>query len=210
MVAQVGAGFGSPRRTASAAAATTAGAPDNGDDDPGRTRMLDTPQLEAAIWSIADGRSSDDDLALFHADERASLVVLDRLIVDAEDDLDSVRTLPGDERDQVVADLTDTLESLRVDRRPPAARADRRPPTTTTRTTTSDAEDLEPGEVQLQASWADGQVVVWAAGRGTPPESNDELSTRLEAIGGPPLGWQIHPSVAAAGRRAAPTRSRSR
>ena len=65
------------------------------------------------IWSIADGRGSDDDLALFHADERVSLVVLDRLIIDAEDDLASVRNLPGDERDQVVADLTDTLDSLR-------------------------------------------------------------------------------------------------
>ena len=74
--------------------------------------MLHTPQLEAAIWSIADGRSSDDDLALFHANERASLVVLDRLIIDAEDDVESVRNLPGDERDVVVADLTDTLESL--------------------------------------------------------------------------------------------------
>ena len=40
---------------------------------------------------------------------------------------------------------------------------------------------------------------MWAAGRGATPESNDELSTRLEAIGGPPLGWQVHPSVALPG-----------
>ncbi len=164
--------------------------------------MLYTPQLEAAIWSITDGRSSDDDLALFHADKRASLVVLDRLIIDAEEDLASVRNLPADERDLVVADLTDTLESSPGDRRDPASAAprDRRPRPDDD--LEADDEDLEPGEVQLQASWADGQVVVWAAGRGTAPESNAELSARLEAIGGPPLGWQTHPSVVAARRDA--------
>jgi hypothetical protein len=149
--------------------------------------MLHTPQLEAAIWSIADGRSSDNDVALFHADERASLVVLDRLIIDAEDDVASVRNLPGDVRDQVVADLTDTLDSLRATAarlRPPVA-----PPAT------EPEEDLEPGEVELQASWSAGHVVVWAAGRGAIPESNAGLAARLEAIGGPPMGWQTHPDV---------------
>ena len=142
--------------------------------------MLHTPQLEAAIWSIADGRSSEDDVALFHADERASLVVLDRLIIDAEDDVASVRNLPGDVRDQVVADLTDTLDSLR------ATAARLRPPVTPQ--ATEPEEDLEPGEVELQASWSAGHVVVWAAGRGAIPESNAGLAARLEAIGGPPMG----------------------
>jgi len=156
--------------------------------------MLYTPQLEAAIWSISDGRSSDDDMALFHADKRASLVVLDRLIVDTEEDLAAVRNLPGDERDVVVADLTDTLQSLRATAailRPPPPE----PPPEPDDDLEADDEDLEPGEVQLQASWADGHVVVWAAGRGTAPELNAELSARLEAIGGPPLGWQTYPSV---------------
>src|SRR3954452_8134789 len=65
--------------------------------------MIDSPELEATVWSIADGRGSSDDLARFHADEQASLVVLDRLIIDAEDGLASARTLVGDERDRVVA-----------------------------------------------------------------------------------------------------------
>ena len=76
--------------------------------------MIDSPELEAAIWSIADGRGSADDLARFQADERASLVVLDRLIIDVEGDLASARSLVGDERDRVVADLAETLDSLRV------------------------------------------------------------------------------------------------
>ena len=75
--------------------------------------ILESQQLEAAIWSISEGRGSDDELALLRADERMSLSLLDRLIIDAEDDLASVRNLTGEERDQVVADFTDTLDGLR-------------------------------------------------------------------------------------------------
>jgi hypothetical protein len=151
--------------------------------------MLDVRQLEAGIWSIADGRASEDDFALVHADERASLAVLDRLIEEAEDDLESVRKLPGDERDQVVADLTETLESLLAT----AARfRPQPPPTRQPRANRDDSGDefgdefvavpyetVEPEEVNLQASWSEGLVVVWAAARGALPELNDELAGRL-------------------------------
>jgi hypothetical protein len=160
--------------------------------------ILESQQLEAAIWSISEGRGSDDELALLRADERMSLSLLDRLIMDAEADLASVRNLTGEERDQVVADFTDTLDGLRSTAarlRPPP------PPAAATRSSFPDddipisSEPWEPGEVQLQASWSSGQVVVWAAGRGAPAEGNDELATRLESIGGPSVGWQLHPSV---------------
>ena len=171
--------------------------------------MLDVRQLEAGIWSIADGRASEDDIALVHADERAALAVLDRLILEAEDDLESVRKLPGEERDQVVADLTETLESLL------ATAARFRPRSSPTRAPRSDRDDfgdefsdefvavpyevLEPDEVKLQASWSEGLVVVWAAARGAEPELNDALAGRLESIGGPPVGWQLHAGVALPG-----------
>ncbi len=154
--------------------------------------MVDVRQLEAAIWSITDGRGSDDDLALFAADERMSLAVVDRLIFDAEDDLDSVKNLQGDERDQVVADFVDTLDSLRAT----AARLRPPPPEPPPRYSNGAATELfEPEEVQLQASWSSGQVVVWAAGRGSAPEANDALATRLESVGGPPVGWQLHAGI---------------
>ena len=145
--------------------------------------MAEVRQLEAAIWSIADGRASDAELALFEADETTSLAVLDRLIGDAEEDLASVRGITGDERDQVVADFADTLKSLHRT----AARL--RPLAPSPILAELDDDDsisweyLEPGEVQLQASWADDRVVVWAAGRGTDPETNDELADRLQAVG---------------------------
>ena len=75
--------------------------------------MVDSPELEAAIWSIADGRSAAEDVARLHEDERASLRMLDRLMIDVARDLDSARSLAGDERDMVVADLAETLDSLR-------------------------------------------------------------------------------------------------
>ena len=158
--------------------------------------MAEVRQLETAIWSIADGRASAADLALFETDEAITLAVLDRLIGDAEDDLASVRGIQGDERDQVVADFADTLKNLHRT----AARL--RPLAPSPILTELDDDDdlsweyLEPGEVQLQASWLDGQVVVWAAGRGTEPETNDAIADRLEAVGGPPNGWSVHPGLA--------------
>ena len=120
--------------------------------------------------------------------------MLDRLIIDVEDDLASARSLVGDERDQVVADLAETLDGLRGTvarlRRPvTSATPDQQPAESMA------GDEVEPGEVELQASWTSGQVVVWASGRGATPESHDDLSTRLEAVGGPPLGWQLHPGV---------------
>ncbi len=163
---------------------------------------LESQQLEAAIWSISEGRGSDEHMAILRADERVSLAMLDRLIIDAEDDLESVRNIKGEEREQVVADFTDTLQGLRSTAailRPPPPPL---PSVSLTNSYPDDDEDMEissepwePGEVQLQASWSNGQVVVWAAGRGAPAEANEELATRLESIGGPSVGWQLHPSV---------------
>ena len=51
------------------------------------------------------------------------------------------------------------------------------------------------GEVELQASWSAGKVVIWAGGRGRAAESHDEVSARLEAAGAAPVGWQAHPGV---------------
>ena len=155
--------------------------------------LVDARQLEMATWSVVDGRGSADDLALFHADEAASLAVLDRLILDTERDMAAVGGLEGDERLQVIADFADTLDGLRSTAarlRPPPAVA--HPPGATD---AAPVEDLVPDEVRLQASWSAGEVVVWAAGRGAPADENEALATRLEAVGGPALGWRLHPDV---------------
>ena len=166
--------------------------------------MVPTRELESAIWSIADGRASEADLAALHADERASLVLLERMIVDAEDDVASVRRLGGAEREQVVADFVDTLQRL-LDTaalllpEPPTSvfLAPEPEPVAAAAAEFDDLafEEIEPGEVALQATWHMGQLVVWAGGRGVAPESHDELANRLEKVGGPPHGWQVHKGV---------------
>jgi hypothetical protein len=164
--------------------------------------MPDTRQLERAIWSIADGRASEADLTLFRDNDDASLAVLDRLIVDAEDDVASVRNLRGEERDQVVADFVDTLNSLL--RTAAIIRPEPEPVHLVEPFAGSSGfnefddlayEELNPVSPQLQATWSAGHVVVWAAARGAAPEPFDALANRLEAIGGPPIGWLVHKGV---------------
>ena len=141
------------------------------------------------IWAVADGRGSDVEVSRLRADQQASLAVVETLIRETEVDLASVRSLTGDEREQVVADLTDTLQSL-------IGVADRvRGTASPVRQPDAAVAPEEPAEVELQASWASGLIVVWAGGRGRSAESHDEVSARLEAVGAAPAGWQAHPGV---------------
>ncbi len=148
--------------------------------------MLDTThQLEMAVWSVADGRAAAEQLALFEADTRATLRVLERLIDETEENLDSVSGLQGLEREQVVADFEDVLDGL----------WDAHDLLVGPPTELPAGVDQPIGEARLQASWEAGKLVVWAAGPRAEPENNEELANRLEAIGGPSLGWAVHPSV---------------
>jgi len=157
--------------------------------------MPDARELESVIWSIADGRVDDDLLAVLHADEEATMVVIDRLIFDTNEDIASVRGLRGEERDQVMTDFTEQLRSLK------AVAALVRPEEEIVEPETDEefddlvVEELTPGEVRLQATWQAGRVVVWAGGRGCAPEPAASLSDRLEAMGGPPHGWEVHRGV---------------
>src|SRR5829696_143231 len=135
----------------------------------GWSLMAELELLEPSVWSIASGRGSEDDVARLHADENASRRLLDRLILEAESDLASVRSLPDDVRDQVVADFTETLAALRATASRLRSNSNGAAPSHSTADTSGAMPPAEIGEVQLQASWSSGQVVVWAAGRGAPP-----------------------------------------
>jgi superfamily II DNA or RNA helicase len=142
--------------------------------------------LEDAVYAMAEGIATREQIALLEADPGAWRRKLERLIDDTEDQLDAVRQIHGPERDQVVADFTAELHRLETSydllTRVPDPLAV--------------IAGADPGgEVRHQASWEAGKVVVWGAGPGTAPESNDELADRLEAIGGPKLGWTVHADV---------------
>jgi superfamily II DNA or RNA helicase len=145
-----------------------------------------TRALEDAAWAAAEGAATAAQLAQLEADPRGWRLTLERLLDDVEDQLDAVRQIDGPERAQVVADFEDELAKLEAAydllthvADPVAAIAAADPA----------------GEVRLQASWEAGKVVVWAAGPDTPPADNGQLADRLEAIGGPKLGWSLHPDL---------------
>jgi SNF2-related domain/SNF2 Helicase protein/Helicase conserved C-terminal domain len=153
--------------------------------------------LESAAWSAAYCSANRDELAMLEADPQAWRRALERLLDDTEESLESVSRLKGPEREQVLADLEEVRDRLEAayDRLLPP-----RDPSRGMIAGDSAAPEVPvvahpPGEVRLQATWSAGHVVVWAAGPGTAPAEGDELSDRLEAIGGPPLGWSVHPGV---------------
>ncbi|MCB0972250.1 MAG: hypothetical protein KDA97_12150, partial [Acidimicrobiales bacterium] len=158
--------------------------------------MSDTLQaLEAAAWAAADGSATPEQLAALEADPVRWRYLVEDLLEDLEDRLDAVRQLGGSERTQVVADFEAELAQLE-------AAYDLLTKTDDPVAAIAAADPA--GEVRLQASWAAGQIVVWAAGPEAAPATADELSDRLEAIGGPAVGWSPHPDVALpAGQRAA-------
>ncbi|MEO7557257.1 MAG: SNF2 helicase-associated domain-containing protein, partial [Acidimicrobiales bacterium] len=142
----------------------------------------DTETLESAIWAAAEDAATADQLALLVADPEATARHLERLLDDTEVRLEVVLTLTGPERDQVVADFEDELGGLQaiydrlVGDEPAALSA-------------------EPQKVRLQASWSDGEVVVWAGAPGMAPAGNDQVADLLEALEGPALGWTLHAGV---------------
>ncbi|HJR26096.1 MAG TPA: hypothetical protein VJ804_11515, partial [Acidimicrobiales bacterium] len=119
-----------------------------------------TRSLETAAWAAAEGTATAAQLAQLEADPVGWRRTLERLLDDVEDQLDAVRQLDGPERDQVVADFEQEVARLeaaydlltKADD-PVAAIAAADPA----------------GEVRLQASWAAGEIVVWAAGPDAPP-----------------------------------------
>jgi hypothetical protein len=141
---------------------------------------------ESAVWAAAEGTASDDQIAVLEADLVGWRRILGQLLDEAEDNLDAVRQLNGPERAQVVADFEEQFALLE-------AAYDRLVSADDPSNAMLSAEPT--GEVRLQASWAAGQIVVWAAGPHAEPEDNDALADRLEAIDGPKLGWSIHPDV---------------
>jgi hypothetical protein len=145
-----------------------------------------TRALESAAWAAAEGTATPAQLAQLEADPVGWRRTLERLLDDVEDQLEAVRLIEGPERDQVVADFEQELARLEAAydlltkvSDPVAAIAAADPA----------------GEVRLQASWSAGNVVVWAAGPDAPPADNGQLADRLEEIGGPKLGWSLHPDI---------------
>ncbi len=144
--------------------------------------------LASMAEAAASGEATPDELAALRANPGPWRDVLERLLDDTEDQLESVRAIRGEERDQVVADFEAERDRL-------AAALDLL--VGVTATGPGGAAVLQaPGEVRLQLSWSSGQLVAWAAGPFAQPADADELAALLAAVGAPGAGWAAHRPVA--------------
>jgi hypothetical protein len=155
----------------------------------------ETDAFETAAFADAEGFATPEQRRMLEADAHAWRRVLERLVKDTEETLASVRGVKGPERAQVIADCQTTLRRLRAaykrtglaltDGSADAESGSGSPPATADRVR----------QARLQGSWSAGRLVVWAGGPGAVPADNGGLADRLEAIGAPPLGWELHRDI---------------
>ena len=158
--------------------------------------VLSPRQFDQYVGAEADGEATPEQLAVLEADRPAWRGSLLRLLREAEDHLATARSLPGEERNQVVADLTSERRQLSAawarltaadgvgpdDHRDRGAHEDR------------DESHLAPS-AQLQVSWEPGWVVAWAAGPRISPVDSDAVIAMLTAAGAPASAWNPHAAI---------------
>jgi superfamily II DNA or RNA helicase len=167
--------------------------------------------VDAAAVAAAAGWATPAELALLDSDRQAWTSALRRLIIDTDDALRRVAQLPGEERDQVIADLGGERDRLAaaltaltgevvvpspLAQQAPAAAVEAAPQVATA-----------PAVAQLQASWADGRVIVWGGGRGVEPADTDALKVLLTEVDADSIAWERHAEVTLPGGGRAEARS---
>ncbi len=151
-------------------------------------------QFDMYVDAEADGVATPEQLEVLEANQGAWRASLLAMLRDAEEHVASARSLPGEERDQVVADLESEHRRLSAafsrfrpePERRPRAQSDAQQPTT-------------PGTTQLQVSWEPGRVVAWAGGPRAPVGDADQVMAMLAAAGAPETGWTKHAAVPLSG-----------
>ena len=152
-------------------------------------------EFDLSVEAEADAEATPEQLAILEADRAAWRGALVRLVREAEEHLDAVRSLQGEERDQVLADARQDHQRLAT----ALARLDGKQLDDDHGAEANAAASLEPGVVQVQVSWEPGRVVAWAAGPRTPTAESDELLAMLAAAGAPTSPWVPRGSVPVAG-----------
>jgi len=144
-----------------------------------------TRALEDAAWAAAEGTATAAQLAQLEADPRGWRQTLERMLDDVEDQLDSVRMIhgPSGTRWWPTSRMSCPSSRPRTTSSPtwPTPSPPSRPPTPRARCG-SRRRGRRPGRR------------VGGRPRGAPAD-NGQLADRLEAIGGPKLGWSLHADV---------------
>jgi superfamily II DNA or RNA helicase len=160
-------------------------------------------QFDMDVEAEADGEATPEQLAVLEANPAAWRAALLGMLRDAEDHVASARSLTGEERDQVVADLESEQRRLsaafsRFTSERAVGREPRRVRSPGGRET-HDAPPITPGRTQLQVSWQPGRVVAWAGGPRAPVADGGHVMAMLAAAGAPESGWSTHTPVPLSG-----------
>ena len=158
-------------------------------------------QFDEYILAEVDGYATPEQREVLEADPAAWRVSLGAMLREAEDNLKSARSLPGDERDQVVADLELEVERLEaaVARQFPERAVEPNPRRDRGEPAGEQQQPRPAGRTKLQVSWEPGRVVAWAGGQRAPVGSAEEVTALLAAAGAPESGWAPHPAVELSG-----------
>jgi superfamily II DNA or RNA helicase len=157
-------------------------------------------QFDLYVDAEIDGQATPEQLAALHADPVAWQASLLAMLRDTEDHLASARSLRGEERDLVIADLEAEHRRLadawaRITGLTRGTPGDRVARARGRDDHDEEPHEEEPGVLEIQVSWEPGRVVAWAAGRNVPAADADELAEMLARAGAPSAGWTRHGSV---------------
>jgi hypothetical protein len=160
--------------------------------------------FEFAVEAAAAAEATADQLRMLDEHRAEWRHCLERLLHRTDEDLEAVRSVQGPERDQIVTDFEEERDRLEA----ALARLDGAPEDSGHPLLLESA-----GEVRLQASWASGRLVVWAAGPGADPAAAEELERRIhDSFAGFHIQtpeWTQHPPVHLPGGLRAPAASLS-
>jgi hypothetical protein len=169
---------------------------------------LDSISLESAVVAEAAGWASPAELADLECDHGSWATALRRLLYQTDEALAQAHRATGEERDQVLADLNQERRQLAASLAKLTGESAGGTNGTVRRAAPeADAAPEEPGVALLQGSWADGRLVVWAAGSQAEALGGDELEALVRQADGGSISWERHGSVPVPGGHPAEARS---
>jgi hypothetical protein len=147
--------------------------------------------FEALVAAEATGYAAPGEIAVLEADPASWAMTLRRLLLETDEALQSAAHIPGDERLQVLNDLTDERAHLAnalyrvtgedLDQRQPASVED---------------ESAETAPSGLHACWTGGRVVVWGVDEDGQPAGAELLDRLVREAGAGSIGWERQGPVA--------------
>ena len=179
----------------------------------GMTRLglelaLDLTNLELLVSAEAAGEIAADERAVLEADRARWATMVHQLLVETEEALDRVSESDREERDQAVADLAEERDRLvralrRAHGQPEIDEIDEDDfDEFEDEFHAYDLDDVDEVDVVdegpldetattpvLQASWLQGNVVLWSGNRAAEPLGRDELGRLIDEAGASAIDW---------------------